>query len=211
MSMSCGQAGLGKGSQPVDRSPFMVQQLLRFTSRFSSPSDTSRRPSEHLSDMKPRAFRNFENRFADIDFEQMGILPDAPKAVFLTKLWKSSGFSARGFSFNRLCEKIIALLRYSGDSAGLIRLWMYHAISKLLNGKRKIIYGDVLGLAGEVSGIYEAIFKQKTTLAGLVLAHLDFDPSLWGEYLSSWATSFLAAGGTGVWPSMISLFVKAFP
>jgi hypothetical protein len=66
-------------------------------------------------------FRNFERRFADIDFEQMGFVPDVRKDIFLAALWKLSGFSARGFSFNRLCGKILALLRYSGDSAGLIR------------------------------------------------------------------------------------------
>jgi hypothetical protein len=32
-----------------------------------------------------------------------------------------------------------------------------------------IVYGDVLGMAGEISGIYEAIFKQKTPLAGIKL------------------------------------------
>ena len=116
-----------------------------------------------------RAFRGFEHRFAGIDFEELGIAGPGGKDAFLAALWELRDFRGRGFSFDRLCDKIIALFRYAGESHTVIQLWMYHAILSLGESASGTVYGNVLGIAGEISGIFEAIFRQNTTLAGIKL------------------------------------------
>ncbi len=94
------------------------------------------------------------------------------KEEFLNALWKIRDFKARYFSFDRLCDKIIALLRQDGDSERIMRVihfWIYYAVLDLRNSEGRVVDGDVLGTAGEISGIYETIFKRNTTLAGIKL------------------------------------------
>jgi hypothetical protein len=116
-----------------------------------------------------RAFRRFKERFAGIDFKEPCFPPDVQVDEFLAALFVLRHFSARGFSFDRLCNKVVELLRFEGDSSRLIHCWIYHAISSLEVRHDGGVYGNVLGTAGEISGIYEVIFKQKTTLAGIKL------------------------------------------
>ena len=87
----------------------------------------------------------------------------------LAALYRLRDFSAPRFSFERMSEKIIALLDFEGESGRLIHNWIVQAVSRFAEVRGALIYGDVLGIAGEISGMYEAIFKQKTTLAGIKL------------------------------------------
>lgn len=119
-----------------------------------------------------REFKQFEERFADIDFERLECTPDGRKDVFVAALWKLRDFKGQGFRFDSLCSKIIALFRYEGNSKKVIQSWIYHAILRLAESVEGVVYGDVLGVAGEISGIFETVFKQRTTLAGIKLGEL---------------------------------------
>ena len=51
----------------------------------------------------------------------------------------------------------------------VIHFWIYCAVVELADPVSKSVDGDVLGTAGEISGIYETIFRRNTTLAGIKL------------------------------------------
>ncbi len=70
---------------------------------------------------KSKLPRRFEERFAGIDFERLGFPPEMQKDDFLAALWKLRDFRARGFSFNRLCNKVVSLFLYAGDSRKVIQ------------------------------------------------------------------------------------------
>jgi hypothetical protein len=113
----------------------------------------------------------FAEKFADLDFGKLGFTPKMGKQEFLDALWRLRDFQARQFSFERLCDKIGALLRQDGDSEPMMRVihfWIYYAVLDL-TGRGEPVDGDVLGTAGEISGIYETIFRRNTTLAGIKL------------------------------------------
>jgi len=118
------------------------------------------------------AFRDFVKSFADVNFEELGVASNLGKEDFLAYLWTLRDFKARQFSFDRLCNKIRALFRYQGSSRRIIQAWIYHAVTKLAEEGKGVVYGDVLGMAGEISGIFESIFRQSTTLAGIKLGEL---------------------------------------
>jgi len=120
----------------------------------------------------PGTFEVLAEKFADVDFGKLGFTPRMRKEEFLIALWNIRDFRARYFSFERLCDKIIALLRHDGDSEGImkfIHFWIYCAVLELTSPGKRIIDGDILGTAGEISGIYETIFRRNTTLAGIKL------------------------------------------
>ncbi len=120
----------------------------------------------------PETYDSFVKEFEGVEFERLGFTPKMQKQEFLEALWQLRQFNARHFSFERLCAKIFALLRYSGGSDGIIQViqfWIYWAIVDLARGGGGTVDGDVLGTAGEISGIYETIFKRNTTLAGIKL------------------------------------------
>ncbi len=125
--------------------------------------------SEHSKERKSKSPAGVEARLAGIDFDRLGFAPDVRKDAFLAALRGLHDFQARGFSFNRMCDKINSLFQYAGDSRKIIQFWIHHSVCKLAENPAGIVRGDVLGIAGEISGIYEAIFKQKTTLAGIKL------------------------------------------
>lgn len=118
------------------------------------------------------SFDGFAERFAAVDFGKLGFTPRMRKEEFLNALWKMRDFKGRYFSFDRLCDKAIALLRQDGDSEPIMRVihfWIYYAVLDLTGPGERIVDGDVLGTAGEISGIYESIFRRNTTLAGIKL------------------------------------------
>jgi hypothetical protein len=118
------------------------------------------------------SFEGLAEKFAGVDFGKLGFTPRMRKEEFLDALWKISGFKARNFNFNRLCNKIVALLRQDDDSERMMKVihfWIYYALLDLTSRDGKLVDGDVLGAAGEISGIYETIFKRDTTLAGINL------------------------------------------
>ena len=118
------------------------------------------------------SYEQFARRFEGIEFEKLGFTPKMRKEDFLRALWKLRDFNARYFDFDRLCAKIAALLRQDGDSEGImqvIHFWIYYAVMELAGPADKTVDGDVLGTAGEISGIYETIFKRNTTLSGIKL------------------------------------------
>ncbi len=119
-----------------------------------------------------RPFEEFAEKFEGIEFEKLGFTPKMRKEDFLQALWKLKDFSARHFDFDRLCAKIAALLRQDGDSEGImqvIHFWIYYAVMELADPAGKAVDGDVLGTAGEISGIYDTIFKRNTILSGIKL------------------------------------------
>jgi len=118
------------------------------------------------------SFDDFARNFEGIEFDNLGFPPRMRKEIFLQALWKLRDFSARHFDFERLCAKIIALLRQDGASEGImqvIHFWIYCAVVELAGPVDKAVDGDVLGTAGEISGIYETIFRRNTTLSGIKL------------------------------------------
>jgi hypothetical protein len=118
------------------------------------------------------SFAAFAERFADLDFGKLGFTPKMRKDEFLDALWKLREFKWRHFDFDRLCDKVLALLRQDGDSEPMMRVihyWIYCAVLELTAGGTAPVDGDVLGTAGEISGIYETIFRRNTTLAGIKL------------------------------------------
>lgn len=122
-----------------------------------------------LSESAPAAFAE---KFADLDFGKLGFTPKMGKQEFLDALWRLREFKGRHFDFDRLCGKIAALLRQDGDSEPMMRVihfWIYYAVLDLTGRGERPVDGDVLGTAGEVSGIYETIFRRNTTLAGIKL------------------------------------------
>lgn len=117
-------------------------------------------------------FQDLERRFEGVDFHKLDFTPRMRKEEFVQALWRLSDFKARYFSFDRLCEKIIALLNQDGDSErimGFVHFWIYCAVLECAGPGKKIVDGDVLGTAGEISGIYETIFRRHTTLSGIKL------------------------------------------
>lgn len=118
------------------------------------------------------SFEDFARSFECVDFEELGFPPKMRKADFLEALWKLRKFKARHFSFDRLCAKIVALLRQDGEAERImhvIHFWIYYAVLDLTGSADTAVDGDVLGTAGEISGIYETIFKRNTSLAGIKL------------------------------------------
>jgi hypothetical protein len=119
-----------------------------------------------------RRFREFQEEFAGIDFAKLACAPAERKDSFVAALWRLRNFKGHGFRFENLCRKIIELFRYDDNSRRVIQSWICHAVIKLTESGADLVYGDVLGVAGEISGIFETIFKQRTTLAGIKLGEL---------------------------------------
>ncbi len=135
-------------------------------------SDSNPLPRDLPAAPTAASFEDFARTFESIDFEKLGFTPRMRKEDFLEALWRLREFKARHFSFDRLCIKIIALLRQDGDSERIMRVihfWIYYAVLDLTGSDHKAVDGDVLGTAGEISGIYETIFKRHTSLAGIKL------------------------------------------
>ncbi|MDD5771532.1 MAG: phosphoribosyltransferase family protein, partial [Candidatus Omnitrophica bacterium] len=110
----------------------------------------------------------FENFFSSA-------LDDAPEARVGEFLSVVKGFKNRDFSFESLQKKVRALLNYRGGSNALIYESVYNALrnmSEALSGKKKNC-GEVLGLAGQISGLYEIVVKRGTTLERISLGELE--------------------------------------
>jgi lipoprotein-anchoring transpeptidase ErfK/SrfK/tRNA(Arg) A34 adenosine deaminase TadA/phosphotransferase system HPr-like phosphotransfer protein len=82
-----------------------------------------------------------------------------------------SAFAYEDFSFDRLRNKIYRLLAYRGKNESIVQAAVYHAVSKMEGAvtRGRSGNGQLLGLAGEISGLYEAIIKRGTTLEGISL------------------------------------------
>ena len=118
------------------------------------------------------SFAAFVERFAELDFGKLGFPPKMGKKEFIDALWQLREFKWRHFDFDRLCDKILGLLRLDGEAEPMTRViqfWIYHAVLDLTRGGAAPVDGDVLGTAGEISGIYETIFRRNTTLSGIKL------------------------------------------
>ena len=118
------------------------------------------------------SYEGFAGSFADLDFLKLGFTPKMGKPEFLGALWKLREFKWRHFDFDRLCGKILELLRQDGDAEPITRViqyWIYYAVLDLTGGGANPVDGDVLGTAGEISGFYETLFRRNTTLAGIKL------------------------------------------
>ncbi|MDD4940117.1 MAG: hypothetical protein PHI60_08200 [Candidatus Omnitrophica bacterium] len=92
----------------------------------------------------------------------------------LTKIRKFNVHN-RDFSFERLQEKIKGLLLYEGKSKELARRAVYNA---LINMGKAASKGDagisqILGLAGELSGVYEVVINRGNTLEKISLGDLE--------------------------------------
>ncbi|MCX5694401.1 MAG: ROK family protein, partial [Candidatus Omnitrophica bacterium] len=86
-----------------------------------------------------------------------------------------SKFKAKNFSFKRLQSKIRALVAYTGKSSDLIHSSVYNAViamSKAVSGGNKE-NSVVLGLAGQISGLYEIAIKRGATLEAISLGNLE--------------------------------------
>ncbi len=83
-------------------------------------------------------------------------------------------FNNRDFSFESLSRKTHALLEYSGPAAEMIHDFVRHAIKEMAGWSAK---GEgwryrVLGLAGEISGLYEVVVNRQGTLKSINLGRL---------------------------------------
>ncbi|MBU1997258.1 MAG: STAS domain-containing protein, partial [Candidatus Omnitrophica bacterium] len=90
-------------------------------------------------------------------------------------LSKISGFRYKGFDYDRLWIKTRALLFYDGEGDELIRKSVFEYILRMAKfvqqGPRHS--GSVLGLAGEISGLYEIVIKRNTTMKEIRLGTLE--------------------------------------
>ncbi|MDD5130115.1 MAG: phosphoglycerate kinase [Candidatus Omnitrophica bacterium] len=81
----------------------------------------------------------------------------------------------KDFSAKRLSKKVWSLLYYKGVSGNLVRRLAYNAVIEMSQavaaGKKE--RGKVLGLAGQISGIYEIVIKRGTTLEMASLGSLE--------------------------------------
>jgi len=88
-------------------------------------------------------------------------------------LAKISGFKGKDFSFERLKQKILSLLAYQGESQDIVRRAVYQAVQGMSEAVAGGDHGRVLGLAGEISGLYEVVIKIGTTLEQISLGRLE--------------------------------------
>ncbi|MCK9432588.1 MAG: HPr family phosphocarrier protein, partial [Candidatus Omnitrophica bacterium] len=103
------------------------------------------------------------------------VLDDRQKDRINRILSEVRNFSNRDFSFERLQKKVIELISYRGESAEMVHDAVYNAIngmSEAMSGNRKED-GKVLGLAGQISGLYEIAVKRGTTLEKISLGSLE--------------------------------------
>ncbi|MCG2714582.1 MAG: HEAT repeat domain-containing protein [Candidatus Omnitrophica bacterium] len=85
-----------------------------------------------------------------------------------------SSFTGRDFSFERLWLKIQQLLAYEGENRLIVRLAIYNGVIKMAQAVSKgdSARGQVLGLSGEISGLYEVICKRGAVLENISLGTL---------------------------------------
>jgi len=78
------------------------------------------------------------------------------------------------FSFERLVNKVRGLILYQGESRELVQKFVRKALLEMAGavhqGKKE--HGRILGLAGEISGVYEIVIKRGTTLEDINLEKL---------------------------------------
>ncbi|MDD5565844.1 MAG: iron-containing alcohol dehydrogenase, partial [Candidatus Omnitrophica bacterium] len=94
---------------------------------------------------------------------------------FIRSLMVLRRFRAEGFSFIRLCQKIQALLIYGSAAKEIVRQAVYNGVIGMVSSmfqEHHSGYGQVLGIAGEISGLYEIIVKKGTTLEKISLGKL---------------------------------------
>ncbi|MEI6832211.1 MAG: methyltransferase domain-containing protein, partial [Candidatus Omnitrophota bacterium] len=102
-------------------------------------------------------------------------IESAPISEELKKsLLEISLFSGRDFSFERLWLKIQQLLAYEGGNKQIVQAAIYNGIIKMAQAvfKGNSARGQVLGLSGEISGLYEAICKRGAVLENISLGTL---------------------------------------
>ncbi|HBG60449.1 MAG TPA: hypothetical protein DDX37_01200, partial [Candidatus Omnitrophica bacterium] len=111
---------------------------------------------------------------AKVQYQRFGFTEENWKRIERA-LSKISEFRQRGFDYRRLWLKARALLLYKGEGNEFIRNSVLEYIFRMAKfvqeGARK--NGSVLGLAGEISGLYEIIIKRNTTMKEIKLGTLE--------------------------------------
>ncbi|MEW6076144.1 MAG: HAD family hydrolase, partial [Candidatus Omnitrophota bacterium] len=94
---------------------------------------------------------------------------------FIRSLLVLQRFRSQDFNFVRLCQKIQALLSYQGSAKNIVHQAVYNGVIGMASSifqEHHSGYGQVLGIAGEISGLYEIIVKKGTTLEKISLGKL---------------------------------------
>jgi poly-beta-hydroxyalkanoate depolymerase len=108
---------------------------------------------------------------------------DHEKTVLIERQYHSSNdeyltiskFSHPNFSYDKLRSKSQALLAYEGKNREIVRKFVLNALQDMAIAveRGRSGAGDILGLAGEISGLYEVLIKRGTCLNHINLGRLN--------------------------------------